>query len=319
MLDKPAPVLDSLVLMFDSAGAESCPLIGQGLFQSTAPRLRGVTLRNIRVSDPAPTIFGNIDHLHFDMSVGSPQPLPYLLGPRLAHVILSGSFSFAPQYHNNLVWRHVRRLDVSCPPVPHARLCPWGAWRVVQRLGLADADLESYNAVLDHISGPLRLDAYVTANKSKFVFDFFPANPNPAIDGPVWRKLSGELPRSHEDPNLPRVSAVYLIVAVVTRAERFGKLSLRIAEWDHIVTVVSRLPALTDLRLLLRDGNAFSGYNAVLDVPKLERVILRADFGQSLGQSVLAGDVESFVETRLRNVPNSTHIMKSGNNLYSLS
>lgn len=266
-------------------------------FESSAPNLRTLLLQNVRISTPAPVALSNIATLYFVIHRGPVQQLPYLRTSGLSKVQVLGNVSFAPEYFRSRVWRHVRRLDIVCPGAPPASHFPWHACRRVPQLSTCNASLQSCLALLKHISGPLGLSADISRCKRTASFEFIPLPEAGVRPAPIWRSISGVVPTSPADPNIPLDSAVYL--AIVAHAERIGKLDLPLAVWDHIVTHVTSLPALTDLRLLLAVGDDPASCSAVLEAPKLQRLVFGARYGRPLPQPVVATELKPFLDGTL--------------------
>ncbi|EJD34409.1 hypothetical protein AURDEDRAFT_131186 [Auricularia subglabra TFB-10046 SS5] len=303
--DKPAPVLRKLVLQFDgqSAAPATCPIIAPATFATSAPSLRQLSLLNVMLSNPVPDAFSNLSVFSITIRVGIRQPLPFIATDRMEKFSVSGRLWFSPEYYALNVWRNVKSLSILTDG-PLSDAYPWDAWRRIPMLTVGYASLERSLALVDDMPGSLRLEGRRDASTARGAFNI--ATRQPARGAPLNRMLGGAIPASLHEPGLARASTMFSTINA--RAERFVEFNLALADWDCLVSLIPRLPALADLHLKLDDTASFAGQSAALCCPAIQRLILRAKEGHN-PRPVVLGDLEKFVDAALSGATESMKIL----------
>ncbi|EJD50291.1 hypothetical protein AURDEDRAFT_160826 [Auricularia subglabra TFB-10046 SS5] len=127
ILVEPAPVLEQLLLYFDGicsalAGAPvSCPVLSTGMFNSSAPSLRRLSLVNVMLPEHAPAALGALAEFSIFIRVGAIQHLPFILNREMLSFSVSDRISFAPEYYTNQAWANPVPASREDPAIP--RLC----------------------------------------------------------------------------------------------------------------------------------------------------------------------------------------------------
>lgn len=272
-----APILHQLRLLFDGtpngvpiSNTDQRPCLGSGLFKSSAPSLRDLKLANVDFPAEFPKALGALTSLTNDVVL-----------------MLSGRFVFAPEFHDAQAhaWRRVRLLMVMSRITSQSVRFPWHSWVHTSSLVASFVGVNVAIAVLDHLSGPLRLLADIQATREEgsiWAQDFrlsATTNDNdsddlrePSAGGHFWRTITGPVPRPDNARDAQYAGG---LLAVAACAARFVRLTLPLAQWNRLAAHVHLWPALRGLRLLLRAGFVRNVRDPMaVECPALERVLL---------------------------------------------
>lgn len=299
LLQRLAPLLKSLSLQFiphsgrrhGATPVQSLLPMDKNIFASHAPRLKSLTLLNVALPSPIPSVL--LARLEF-LDIGSDFEtlrLPFILrdgGPIRCLALRRKVALAAREYGDPRAWKHVKELCVD--GCKQADAYPFAAWRSIPFLQLDFPDRTSTAAVLDHL--PLHLCvSFRRDGDDSFVADLCAAADGADPSASLRRRVRGGAPDSTEIRYCEALQDLRLA------ANRIVRLDIPATDWDALLGGMHplRLPELARLVLLFPSPD---------HAPALRWASLRVSC-QKLGLLVLRGrrdvlvdatDVASFAE-----------------------